>query len=146
MRVCESAFYRVSTPSFDAIKRNDVSNANNKTSHATRFARRSRARVVEGDALEVLSTLADDSFDRAIVPRPKEGGKDGDMSTSLCGLPYLAAILPKLRSRGEIHWYDFASDAELEVREREERKTRQGTKSEATKWSDEVKRRSEATK
>ena len=62
----------------------------------------------------VLSTLSDDSFDRAIVPRPKEGGRDGDMSTSLCGLPYLKALLPKLRSRGEVHWYDFASDAELE--------------------------------
>ena len=75
---------------------------------------KSRAKVIEGDALEVLSGMEDDAFDRVIAPRPKEGGKDGDLSTSLCGVEYLSALVPKLKDRGEVHWYDFASDVELE--------------------------------
>ena len=54
-----------------------------------------------------------ESFDRIVAPRPKEGALDGDMGTGDAGKAFLVAMLPLLKVKGEVHWYDFASDAEL---------------------------------
>jgi len=70
-------------------------------------------KIEEGDVLEVLPTLEEDSFDRIIAPRPKEGVADGDLGTGDAGKQFLRVILPLLKSRGECHWYDFAADHEL---------------------------------
>ncbi|GMI44516.1 hypothetical protein TrCOL_g10389 [Triparma columacea] len=73
-----------------------------------------RTKIVRGDVREVLREgFEGRCFDRAIVPRPKEGTKDGDMGGE-GGAEYLRALLPHLRPRAEVHWYDFAADWEVE--------------------------------
>ena len=72
-----------------------------------------RLSVLEGDALELLPTLDHASFDRIVAPRPKEGALDGDMGTGDAGKAFLLAMLPLLKLKGELHWYDFAADHEL---------------------------------
>jgi tRNA G37 N-methylase Trm5 len=61
----------------------------------------------------VLPTLEKESFDRIVAPRPKEGSLDGDLGTGDAGTPFLLAMLPLLKLKGEVHWYDFAADHEL---------------------------------
>ncbi|GMH54076.1 hypothetical protein TL16_g01602 [Triparma laevis f. inornata] len=78
------------------------------------MAAKERVKILEGDALAILSDLSDEAFDRIIAPRPKEGGKDGDLSDGIAGAEFLKAMLPKLKERGEVHWYDFAADHEVE--------------------------------
>ncbi|GMH98666.1 hypothetical protein TrVE_jg443 [Triparma verrucosa] len=73
-----------------------------------------RVKILEGDAMEVLKSLEDNSFDRIIAPRPKESSTDGDLSSEFSGSNFLEAMLPKLKERGECHWYDFAADHEVE--------------------------------
>ena len=68
---------------------------------------------MEGDALDILPTLEDGYYDRIIAPRPKEGALDGDLGTGDAGVPFLVLMLPLLKSKGEIHWYDFCADHEL---------------------------------
>ncbi|KAL9185209.1 hypothetical protein ACHAXT_002986 [Thalassiosira profunda] len=77
-----------------------------------------RLSVREGDALEILPTLETSSFDRIIAPRPKEGTRDGDLGTGDAGKQFLLAMLPLLKKKGEVHWYDFAADHELPSCER----------------------------
>jgi len=72
-----------------------------------------RLSIVEGDALDILPTLEKSSFDRIVAPRPKEGTSDGDMGTGDAGKEFLLAMLPLLKVKGEVHWYDFAADHEL---------------------------------
>jgi tRNA G37 N-methylase Trm5 len=72
-----------------------------------------RLHVMEGDAMTILPTLQKEYYDRIIAPRPKEGASDGDLGTGDAGVPFLLAMLPLLKSNGEMHWYDFASDHEL---------------------------------
>ena len=72
-----------------------------------------RMRILEGDALELLPTLEKESYDRIVAPRPKEGSLDGDLGTGDAGMSFLLAMLPLLKSKGEVHWYDFAADHEL---------------------------------
>ena len=72
-----------------------------------------RLNIMEGDALEILPTLEKSSFDRIIAPRPKEGTMDGDLGTGDAGKEFLLAMLPLLKEKGEVHWYDFAADHEL---------------------------------
>jgi tRNA G37 N-methylase Trm5 len=70
--------------------------------------------IMQGNALEVLPTLPTNHYDRILVPRPKEGAMDGDLSVGDCGLPFLEALLPVLKvNGGECHWYDFAADHEV---------------------------------
>jgi len=84
-----------------------------------------RLDIVEGDALEVMSTLEHTSFDRILAPRPKEGNMDGDLGKGDGGVNFLRAMLPLLKDQGECHWYDFAADWELPNCER----TRKGIES-----------------
>ena len=72
-----------------------------------------RLSVIEGDAAEILPTLEKSSFDRIVAPRPKEGASDGDIGTGDAGKGFLLAMLPLLKVKGEVHWYDFAADHEL---------------------------------
>lgn len=72
-----------------------------------------RLSIMGGDAFDILPTLEKESFDRIVAPRPKEGALDGDMGTGDAGKAFLVAMLPLLKVKGEVHWYDFASDAEL---------------------------------
>ena len=72
-----------------------------------------RLSIMEGDALAILPTLENTSFDRIVAPRPKEGGLDGDMGMGDAGKEFLLAMLPLLKMKGECHWYDFAADYEL---------------------------------
>lgn len=72
-----------------------------------------RLTIMEGDALDILPTLEESSFDRIIAPRPKEGALDGDQGTGDAGKEFLVAMLPLLKVKGEMHWYDFAADHEL---------------------------------
>ncbi len=72
-----------------------------------------RLSILEGDALELLPTLELASFDRIVAPRPKEGTADGDMGTGDAGRAFLLAMLPLLKLKGEVHWYDFAADHEI---------------------------------
>jgi tRNA (guanine37-N1)-methyltransferase len=72
-----------------------------------------RLNVIEGDAMDILPTSEHDYYDRIIAPRPKEGALDGDLGNGDAGLPFLLAMLPLLKSKGEMHWYDFAADHEL---------------------------------
>ena len=72
-----------------------------------------RLNIVEGDALDVLPTLEKEGYDRIVAPRPKEGSLDGDLGTGDAGTHFLLAMLPLLKLKGEIHWYDFAADHEL---------------------------------
>ena len=72
-----------------------------------------RLSILEGDALELLPTLETSSFDRIVAPRPKEGHSDGDLGTGDAGKEFLTAMLPLLKMKGEVHWYDFAADHEL---------------------------------
>mmetsp|Transcript_37110 Transcript_37110/g.88817 ORF Transcript_37110/g.88817 Transcript_37110/m.88817 type:complete len:616 (+) Transcript_37110:131-1978(+) len=72
-----------------------------------------KLQIEEGDVLEILPTLEEDSFDRIVAPRPKEGVADGDLGTGDAGKQFLRVMLPLLKSRGECHWYDFAADHEL---------------------------------
>ena len=72
-----------------------------------------RLHILEGDALELLPTLEQESYDRIVAPRPKEGSLDGDLGTGDAGMSFLLAMLPLLKPKGEIHWYDFAADHEL---------------------------------
>lgn len=72
-----------------------------------------RLTIVEGDALDVLPTLERSSFHRIVAPRPKEGNLDGDLGTGDAGREFLLAMLPLLKLKGEVHWYDFAADHEL---------------------------------
>lgn len=73
-------------------------------------------KIEEGDVLKILPTLENNSFDRIIAPRPKEGVADGDQGDA--GKRFLRVVLPLLKSRGECHWYDFAADHELPKCER----------------------------
>ncbi|KAL7467886.1 hypothetical protein ACHAXS_008108 [Conticribra weissflogii] len=77
-----------------------------------------RLHIVEGDALEILPTLEEGSFDRIVAPRPKEGSSDGDLGTGDAGTVFLLAMLPLVKLKGEVHWYDFAADHELPTCER----------------------------
>ncbi|KAL7529993.1 hypothetical protein ACHAXR_004573, partial [Thalassiosira sp. AJA248-18] len=72
-----------------------------------------RLSIVEGDVLDVLPTLEKSSYDRIVAPRPKEGALDGDVGTGDAGKEFLLAMLPLLKVKGEVHWYDFAADHEL---------------------------------
>ena len=72
-----------------------------------------RLSVMEGDAMKILPTLEKEYYDRIIAPRPKEGALDGDLGTGDAGMPFLLAMLPLLKTKGEMHWYDFAADHEL---------------------------------
>eukprot|EP00804_Cyclotella_cryptica_P013689 CCRYP_016130-RA/>CCRYP_016130-RA protein AED:0.07 eAED:0.07 QI:0/0/0.5/1/0/0.5/2/91/696 len=72
-----------------------------------------RLHIMEGDALDILPTLDIETYDRIIAPRPKEGALDGDLGTGDAGAQFLSAMLPLLKSKGEMHWYDFAADHEL---------------------------------
>eukprot|EP00986_Skeletonema_menzelii_P000813 scaffold237_cov146-Skeletonema_menzelii.AAC.16 len=72
-----------------------------------------RMHVLEGDGLELLPTLEKGSFDRIVAPRPKEGSLDGDLGTGDAGMSFLMVMLPLLKPKGEVHWYDFAADHEL---------------------------------
>lgn len=72
-----------------------------------------RLHIMEGDALDILPTLEKESYHRIIAPRPKEGALDGDLGTGDAGIPFLLAMLPLMKSKGEMHWYDFAADHEL---------------------------------
>lgn len=72
-----------------------------------------RLQIMEGDALNILPTLENEYYDRIIAPRPKEGELDGDLGTGDAGVPFLLVMLPLLKSKGEMHWYDFAADHEL---------------------------------
>mmetsp|Transcript_40491 Transcript_40491/g.69052 ORF Transcript_40491/g.69052 Transcript_40491/m.69052 type:complete len:182 (+) Transcript_40491:1-546(+) len=72
-----------------------------------------RLTVMEGDALNILPTLEKSSFDRIVAPRPKEGNMDGDLGTGDAGKEFLLEMLPLLKLKGEVHWYDFAADHEL---------------------------------
>lgn len=72
-----------------------------------------RLSIMEGDALEILPTLENASFDRIVAPRPKEGATDGDMGTGDAGREFLVAMLPLLKQKGEVSWYDFCADHEL---------------------------------
>ena len=45
-----------------------------------------RMRILEGDALELLPTLEEESYDRIVAPRPKEGSLDGDLGTGDAGM------------------------------------------------------------
>jgi len=72
-----------------------------------------RLSIIEGDALDILPTLEKSSFDRIVAPRPKEGTLDGDQGTGDAGKDFLMAMLPLLKMKGEVHWYDFAADHEL---------------------------------
>lgn len=74
--------------------------------------------LIEGDAIDVCSTLPRGCFDRVLAPRPKGvvasengGGDDG-------GTRFMDALLPTLRSGAECHWYDFAAEGELPACER----------------------------
>ncbi|GKY99963.1 hypothetical protein MPSEU_000949900 [Mayamaea pseudoterrestris] len=71
-----------------------------------------RLQLMEGDVLEVLPTLERGFYDRVLVPRPKEGSKDGDLGDGKSGLPYLLALLPVLKAQADIHWFDFVADHE----------------------------------
>jgi len=73
-----------------------------------------RLRIVEGDVLEVVSTLKPDFYDRVLAPRPKEGSMDGDLGSGDCGVVFLEALLPVMKKDGgECHWYDFVADHEF---------------------------------
>ena len=72
-----------------------------------------RLSIMEGDALDILPTLEKSYFDRIVAPRPKEGNLDGDQGTGDAGKEFLVAMLPLLKLKGEVHWYDFAADHEL---------------------------------
>lgn len=72
-----------------------------------------RLSIMEGDALELLPELSKSSFDRIVAPRPKEGHSDGDLGMGDAGKEFLIAMLPLLKMKGEVHWYDFAADHEL---------------------------------
>jgi tRNA G37 N-methylase Trm5 len=74
-----------------------------------------RLTFIQGDAIDVMKSLDDNSFDRIIAPRPKEGNMDGDLGSGDGGAQYLEALLPLLKDQGECHWYDFAADHELPV-------------------------------
>lgn len=73
----------------------------------------SKIELIEGDVATVLPTLPLASFDRIIAPRPKgvEANVDGGGGDG--GSLFLNLLLPLLKCRGECHWYDFASKAEL---------------------------------
>jgi len=72
-----------------------------------------KLQVLEGDALALLPGLPVRGFDRCVAPRPKgpEAGRDGGGGDG--GRAFLAALLPALRPGGEVHWYDFATKAEV---------------------------------
>lgn len=73
-----------------------------------------RLAFIEGDAIEVMKTMQEKSFDRILAPRPKEGSLDGDLGSGDSGVGFLKALLPLLKEEGgECHWYDFAADHEL---------------------------------
>ena len=93
--------------------------------------------IVEEDAIRFMKDAEYGSFDRIVAARPKEGILDGDLGRRMLstvnnndendangiihntngkgsGVKYLEAILPLLSNPGGIcHWYDFASDSEL---------------------------------
>jgi tRNA G37 N-methylase Trm5 len=90
-----------------------------------------KVRIIEGDVLEIVPSL-EGKYDRIIAPRPKEGAQDcdeggreeqledsveGQSSTTqtAAGEIFLQTLIPKLRTDGgEMHWYDFAADWELQ--------------------------------
>lgn len=72
-----------------------------------------RLSIMEGDALDILPKLEILSYDRIVAPRPKESNLDGDLGTGDAGKEFLLAMLPLLKVKGEVHWYDFAADHEL---------------------------------
>ena len=72
-----------------------------------------RLTIVQGDAIRVMKTLPQKSFDRILAPRPKEGNLDGDLGNGDGGIVFLKELLPLLKDQGECHWYDFAADHEL---------------------------------
>ena len=70
----------------------------------------------EEDAMTFMSKLEHESFDRIIVPRPKQGSLDCDIGAGVDGEKdeIMKRILPLLKKNtGECHWYDFAADHEL---------------------------------
>ena len=75
-----------------------------------------RLEFIQEDAIEFISKLENGvSFDRIIVPRPKQGSLDCDLGTEDCGKDeILQRLLPLLKQNsGECHWYDFVADHEL---------------------------------
>lgn len=72
-----------------------------------------RLTFLQGEAVEVMKTLRQQSFDRILAPRPKEGDLDGDLGVGDGGATFLEHLLPLLKEQGEAHWYDFAADHEL---------------------------------
>jgi tRNA G37 N-methylase Trm5 len=70
---------------------------------------------VHEDALVCMSKLEPGSWDRIIVPRPKQGSLDCDIGKDDCGkLQMLHRLLPLLKpNTGECHFYDFAADHEF---------------------------------
>ncbi len=73
-----------------------------------------KVEIIEADAMEALTDLEKDKYHRVICPRPKMAGEDGDLGVGSGGMDFLKALLPVLRDGGEVHWYDFAADWELE--------------------------------
>jgi tRNA G37 N-methylase Trm5 len=70
---------------------------------------------IQEDAMEYMSRLEPGSFDRILVPRPKQGSLDCDIGKEDCGKDLLLQkLLPLLKpNTGQCHWYDFAADHEL---------------------------------
>lgn len=76
-----------------------------------------KLKIIEGDVLDIIPTLPQNSWDRIVAPRPKEGALDGDLALAANngnggGQVFLEALLPLLKHQGECHWYDFAADHE----------------------------------
>ena len=99
----------------ECVRRGKLMLSRNKTAPCPGSGKGASERldIIEGDALDVLPTLEKESFDRIVAPRPKEGSLDGDLGTGDAGTPFLLAMLPLLKLKGEVHWYDFAADHEL---------------------------------
>eukprot|EP00934_Nitzschia_sp_Nitz4_P008013 Nitzschia sp. Nitz4//scaffold179_size51476//25531//29865//NITZ4_006927-RA/size51476-snap-gene-0.97-mRNA-1//-1//CDS//3329539219//8003//frame0 len=73
-----------------------------------------RLSIMEGDVMQVLpNQLKNETFDRILAPRPKEGALDGDLGTGDGGAAFLQVIVPHLSDGGECHWYDFVADHEF---------------------------------
>ncbi|KAG7348061.1 methyltransferase TYW3 family protein [Nitzschia inconspicua] len=76
-----------------------------------------RLEIIQGDVLEVVPSM-EQSFDRILAPRPKEGKLDSDLGTGDGGAQFLKVLLPRLKEAGECHWYDFVADWEYPACER----------------------------
>lgn len=77
-----------------------------------------RLTILKGDALKLMSTFNQQSFDRIISPRPKEGLSDCDIGIGRGGIEFLIGLSPLLKIDGTCHWYDFVADWEYPSCER----------------------------